>query len=239
MSIYSECSEALTSLMEHPPDDLQGVFTEIDVVRKAGKPGWSSSNFKEAGRHANQVVGTQYRARKLCRYGPVTLPDGSQDYARIGSKIVYADAESGPEVFTTPNGEFPRLMIHEDSLGHPGRRVGTNRNDLDPWDTQDIRVKETTVASNGDGPGVDVRPFERRVAELEANLNRANKLLAERDKELERLRNQRAKTVNGSLDEDAVRKIAEDAALAVVSDLDEKVSDLTDRFDRIRGAITA
>lgn len=231
MSIYSQCSEAAAKLMKNPPKDQGGVFTEIDVVRLAGSSGWSTENYKEALRHANQVVGTNYRARKLCRYGPVELPDGTKDYARIASKIVYADAENGPDVWKTPNGNFPKLMIHDDEIGRQGRRHNTNRNDLASWDEQDIKaikVKEPVI-KGAKGPAVDVGPFERRIAQLEADLNRANKLLEEKEREIQRLRDHKATPINGKgIDESRVKKLAEDAVEAFVSDLTERLSRLED-----------
>lgn len=132
-SIYKQCSEAASKLIADPPEAHNGVFTEIDVVQRASKPEWSQSDYKEAHRQANQVLGTRYRERKLCRFGPVVLPDGVQDYGRIASKIVYANAEEGPQAWETPNGTFQRLMIEGDDIGRQGRRFGTERTDLVAW----------------------------------------------------------------------------------------------------------
>lgn len=152
-SIYKQCSEAASKLIEAPPEAHGGVFTEIDVVQRASKPEWSKDDYKEAHRQANQVLGTRYRERKLCRFGPVELPDGVKDYGRIASKIVYANAEGGPQEWETPNGTFPRLMIEGDDIGRQGRRFGTERTDLVAW---------------GKAPVSDDLP--RRIARLEKRI---------------------------------------------------------------------
>lgn len=171
MSLYRECSQAVERLMEHPPAKHGGVFTEIDVTAKAATREWSNDNLEEAMRHANQVCGTKYRERKLCRYGPVVLPDGTEDYARIASKIVYADADTGPDEWETPNGVFPKMMIEEDPLTAQGRRRGTVRNDLVAWDDQ------THTA----------RPLSRE-ARLKQELEAAKRQVARSQAELDRLR---------------------------------------------------
>lgn len=163
MSLYRECSKAVDRLMSEPPAQHGGVFTEIDVVAKAATRAWTNDNFTEAQRHANQVCGTKYRERKLCRYGPITLPDGTQDYARIASKIVYADAATGPDEWVTPNGAFPKLMIEDDPLVAQGRRRGTTRNDLVLW-----RDEEAPMPEN-------VAELRKRIRELEDSLALASR----------------------------------------------------------------
>lgn len=130
-SLYQQCSKAIERLMERGD-----VFTEIDVVSEAATGEWTDDDYKRALKDANAVCGTHYRSRKLGRYGPVKFADGVEDYARIAEKIVYADAEKGPEFWETPNGEFPKLMLEDDSLVAQGRRSGTNRNDAKPWSEQ-------------------------------------------------------------------------------------------------------
>lgn len=137
-SLYRQCVKALESLLGSPSEEHNGVFTEIDIIQRAATPDWTEKDYKAAIREANAVAGTYYRYRKLCRYGPIVLEDGSEDYARIGGKIVYGDAEKGPKVWKTPNGRFPRLMLEEDSLGRQGRRAGTERNDAEDWNGQSI-----------------------------------------------------------------------------------------------------
>jgi hypothetical protein len=66
------------------------------------------------------------------------LADGTEDYARIAGKIVYADAETGPDQWQTPNGNFPKLMIEDDTLKRQGRRAGTERSDAEPWEDQPL-----------------------------------------------------------------------------------------------------
>lgn len=156
MSIYKQCSEAALQLMINPPEAHGGVFTEIDVVQRASRPEWSREDYKEAHRQANQVLGTRYRERKLCRFGPVELPDGNKDYGRIASRIVYANAQDGPREWETPNGVFRRLMVENDKIGRQGRRFGTERTDLVDW--------------VGD---VEEPQVENRVAKLERSLNEA------------------------------------------------------------------
>lgn len=138
-SLYRQCSAAVDLLAEKPPKQHGGVFTEIDVVSKAAaRHDWSQGDYQQGLHDANAVCGTQYRNRKLCRFGPVKLADGTLDYARVAGKIVYADAETGPEAWETPNGEFPKLMIEDDELKRQGRRAGTERNDAQPWEDQVI-----------------------------------------------------------------------------------------------------
>lgn len=230
MSIYSECSKALRELMKDPPEDFGGVFTEIDVVRLAGHAGWSKDNYKEAVRHANNLMGAQYRARKLCRFGPVKLPNGQLDHARIASKIVYASAETGPKVWETPNGKFKRMMMENDPIQRAGRKIGTNRNDLASWDGQNLSMvstKATPVPVPVDTPA-DVTPKVETHAEIVVRL-RAR--IQELEDENERLR---AAAATHHCDHEvadldvataaAVKKIAEDAVLAVVGDLEDRVA---------------
>lgn len=147
-SLYRQCSAAIEQLVatrEEVDGEVRAtptgaVFTEIDVEAMAATGTWTAKDFERALKDANQVCGTQYRARKLCRYGPVVLADGSEDYARIAGKIVYADAETGPEFWETPNGKFPKLMVQDDKLTHQGRRHGTNRNDAVSWENQDLKA---------------------------------------------------------------------------------------------------
>lgn len=202
MSIYKQCSEAATKLMQEPPKDNGGVFTEIDVVTLAGVPEWSQDDYEDAMRHANQIVGTQYRARKLCRYGPVEFPDGEKDYGRIASKIVYAPAETGPKTWKTPNGTFKKLMMEDDSIGRQGRRRYTNRNDLAPWEDQGIEVKSSRTT--------------KRIKTLERNLAAERK----RSQELESKLRQREAAGDGELEE-RIR--------AVIGDFDERLGRLEER----------
>lgn len=190
MTIYQQCSEAVTKLMENPPADHSGVFTEIDVVTLAGRADWSEDDYQEALRHANQVVGTQYRARKLCRYGPVTFPDGEKDYARIASKIVYAPADTGSKTWRTPNGTFKKLMMEDDNFGRQGRRRYTNRSDIVKWADQGIDVKAG-------------KPYEKRIKQLERDLEAERERVAELESAL------RQSSVGGEVEE-RLRAVIED-----------------------------
>lgn len=164
-ALYSACSEAVRGLIEHPPQVHEGTFTELDVVTLASSPDWTPEDWKQAMRQASQVCGLMFRTRRLSRYGPVRLADGTEDYVRIATKIAYADPLEGPANLETPNGSFPRMMIEDDGLGHQGRRRGTNRNDLEPWESQRILVGAN---HNGVATGNRVQQLEREVRELQA-----------------------------------------------------------------------
>lgn len=186
MAIYHLCSQALKSLMEDPPTDLPfyqenpGVFTEIDIVNRAqnlARAEWGSDPaiFRQAMRNANQVAGTFWREMKVARYGPVELPDRSQDYARAASKIVYAHPELGPEWLKTPNGTFKRMMVWEDTIGRQGRKIGTNRDDTKPWDEQEItKTKAVTEVAKPDKAKADLKAAQRRIEQLEAENRRVH-----------------------------------------------------------------
>lgn len=179
-SLYRQCVAAVGRLREKPPKEHDGVFTEIDVQIKAASTAekkWTQPDYQKALHEGNAVCGAQYRGRKLCRYGPVILEDGSEDYARIAGKIVYADAETGPEFWETPNGRFPKLMMEDDGLAKQGRRAGTERNDALPWAGQDIKPRQIhrrspSVAPSTASPEPDmertIKDLLARVEELEA-----------------------------------------------------------------------
>jgi hypothetical protein len=183
-SLYRQCSTAVDLLAEKPPKQHGGVFSEIDVVGKAAAQNdWGQDDYQQGLHDANAVCGTQYRGRKLCRYGPVLLSDGTEDYARIAGKIVYADAESGPDKWKTPNGEFPKLMIEDDTLKRQGRRAGTDRNDAQTWEDQPLRPRRIPRRKASSARGAKT---ERDLREMVANL-------AERVYELEERENKRLK----------------------------------------------
>lgn len=169
MSIQAECREAMNRLAERGD-----VFTEFDVANEASHEGWSSKHFEQAVRQAYNVLQGDYKKGKLVRFGPVEF-QGIQDYARRGTKIVYADAEKGPDGFETPNGIFPRLYAATDKLVRAGRRVGTSRDDTKPWDTQEVATKPGTTR----GPAIDPAPLLRKIEELQAANRRLEKQLAE------------------------------------------------------------
>lgn len=179
MSIYSECADAARKLMGNPPQANGGVFTELEVVQLAQNSKWSTEDWKAAMRHANQVLGQYYRARKLCRFGPVQVPNGEgtvEDYGRIASKIVYAGAEKGPDVWETPNGDFWKLMFEDDEIAKAGRKHSANRSDLVPWAEQNALMpppKEIPM-------DVRVETMERTIRELATRVEALEGIEAER-----------------------------------------------------------
>lgn len=178
--IYAACAEAADRLLETPPDDHGGVFTELDVIAQASTPEWSPSDYQAAMRQASQVCGLLFRSRRLCRYGPVQF-DGTRDYARIATKIVYGNPESGPKVFKTPNGSFKRIMIEDDDLGHQGRRAGTNRDDLVPWDKHQEWVERHAKSSRRNLSEARLKELE----DLVESLSTRNATLENRNRWLE------------------------------------------------------
>lgn len=165
MSLGQQISEAIDKLVKNPPNN--GIFTEIDVLARIASNDWDEDDLKKATRQVNEVLGRRYRARKLCRFGPVELPDEKKDYGRIATKIAYAEPDSGPRIWDTPNGTFPRMMIEDDTLGSQGRRYGTNRNDLAPWDDQQIDRQRRSL------PDPTVQRLQAQVRELESALEDA------------------------------------------------------------------
>jgi hypothetical protein len=156
-SLYRQCAAAVERII-HDRDGR--VFTEIDVLMEAADPKqWKMDTYTEALHPANAICGTQYRNRKLSRFGPIILSDGSEDFARIDGKIVYADAATGPEAWETPNGPIPRLMIEDDTVGKQGRRAGTGRNDELPWEGQasTVRPKRIRRRKASTGSVVDLK----------------------------------------------------------------------------------
>lgn len=195
---YQRCARILDELIEHPPSAHGSVFTELEIVRKVLPKDWDPETepnlLKQAHRQANMVCGSYYRDRKLSRFGPVELSNGSKDYARIAAKIAYAPAEGGPEVWETPNGVFPKLMLEDDDITQQGRRYSANRNDLEPWDEQDFGVAvihpATAATAHTNGNGKASRKTQaRRLRELEAMMKSHDKRL----KELEQQEKKRAK----------------------------------------------
>ncbi len=153
MSIYTDCVDAISVLAEGDE-----IWTEFEVQEVVAAE-WPDAEFKEIARQANQAIGNAYRKQQVVRFGPVTLPDGSQDYARIAAKIAYASAQNGPNEFVTPNGAFPALIWSSaNTLNRPGRMPSNNRDDREPWEDQDFKVEASKILKpNG---------IERAVAEL-------------------------------------------------------------------------
>lgn len=147
-SVYISCVEASRALLDEPQlrvvtDGPAGIFTELDVVLLAARSACRGMNERQreewmdqAPYHASQAMGMLWRTSRAARYGPVHLPEVNKpDYMRIASKIVYSHP-NGPAAITTPNGRFPRIMVSNDPAKSPGRRYGTDRTDLEPWEDQ-------------------------------------------------------------------------------------------------------
>lgn len=222
MSIYKACSSACRELAKAGEP-----FIDIDVVNAAAQDGWSDRNYREAQRQANQIVGTEYRAGKLVRYGPVTF-EGNKDYVRKAGRILYADTENGPKVLDTPNGKFKQVHDRADNLARVGRRQGTSRDDFTAWDQQ------SPESIRSDSMLVDGRPLERRIHQLEAELNAANKRCEELEAENGRLRETKAGEMV-SLAPD--RALIDEAVLEALDalDIDGRIKTLEQReADRAR-----
>lgn len=168
-SLYRQCGSAVKRIIRKNPT---GVFTEIDILTEAADQSWKSDDYIDALHPANAVCGTMYRDRKLSRFGPIVLSDGSEDFARIDGKIVYADAETGPEFWETPNGRIPRLMIENDEVGRQGRRAGTNRNDETPWDEQPLAVRPKKIRRRKASAGGSVVDLRKEVETLRAQVKK-------------------------------------------------------------------
>lgn len=150
-SIQAQCREAMNRLA------ARGVtFTERDVVNMAAMPNWLPRQHSKAQRAAYAVLQGDYRRGRLCRFGPVDMPDSDdQDYVRNESKVVYASAERGPAAVDTPNGVFRKMLADDDTISRVGRRPGIDRDDFKPWDQQGAHepVRESEPESNGNGNG--------------------------------------------------------------------------------------
>lgn len=162
MSIYTDCVDAISALAES-----NEIWTEFEV-QESVVGSWPDADFKEIARQANQAIGNAYRRQQVVRFGPVTLPDASQDYARIAAKIAYASANNGPSEFVTPNGTFPALIWSSaNKLNRPGRMPSNNRDDREPWSDQDFKVDASKILKPN-GLEKAVAELIERVAALEA-----------------------------------------------------------------------
>lgn len=162
MSIYTDCVDAISVLAEG-----NEIWTELEV-QEFVVGNWPDADFKEIARQANQAIGNAYRRQQVVRFGPVTLPDGSQDYARIAAKIAYASANNGPSEFVTPNGTFAALIWSgANKLNRPGRMPSNNRDDREPWSDQDFKVDASKILKPN-GLEKAVAELIERVAALEA-----------------------------------------------------------------------
>jgi hypothetical protein len=57
-----------------------------------------------------------------------------------------------------------------DTIAKAGRRVGTNRDDTKPWAKQVVSVKQ-----QADNSGIDTRPLENKIQQLQSENNRLRK----------------------------------------------------------------
>ncbi len=127
-TVYQHCADAIRRLTSNGEP-----FTDLDAVTQAAQPSWTEEDYRTAMIRANQIVQAFYKDGKLVRYGPVRLPDGTQDYVRYSARIVHASPTGRLATLSTPNGDFPRLLSINDSFAGAGRRKGTNRDDQSPW----------------------------------------------------------------------------------------------------------
>lgn len=210
-SVYKQCSQALRETLEEGRP-----FTELDIVNRASAVEWNKARWKQALTSANQLLNAQYRAGKLVRFGPVKY-QGELDYARIGTKIVYAGLDATS--LKTPNGTFSTLTHDQDQISAPGRRVGTNRDDMVVWSEQeDTALIQETATMTGN---IDVRPFERRIASLESERNRLVKECRRLTQEIEKLKNQNEDPIT-----QAIEQLVEDQVMALVGDLETRISNV-------------
>lgn len=184
-SVYRQCASALDRIIQNPPRQHGGVFTEIDVTTEAATNEWNNAEYTKSLHDSNEICGQRFRGRKLCRYGPVVIGKGKdkiEDYARIAGKIVYADAAKGPDIWKTPNGEFRKMMVEDDHLSRQGRKPAANRNDAEPWSEQALPAKPRPSKARRD---------KSQVTSSERNLEKLVESLAERVESLEEERAQR------------------------------------------------
>lgn len=186
-SVYKQCAAAIDRIVQNPPRQHGGVFTEIDVATEAATDDWDNSEYTKSLHDSNEICGQRFRNRRLCRYGPVVIGKGKdkiEDYARIAGKIVYADAARGPDVWVTPNGKFRKMMVEDDHLSRQGRKPAANRNDAEPWSEQALPAKPRPAKSSRSRHTV-------LKARTERDLERLVLSLAERVESLEEERAQR------------------------------------------------
>lgn len=235
MSIYSDCSAAISNLAARPE-----VFSEIDVVNLASSDGWSKVNFKEARKYANQIVSQKYRSGDLVRYGPVVYGE-VQDYARRAAMIVYGGATTGPDEWDTPNGKIPRLLRHDDHIQIAGRRKGTARHDEQLWSEQ-----------AGIDPGIQiVRAPKGRARRAPKDSNELQKEIMRLTQELSQARGRVAELEsglttssdhgdNGGSSHTGLSKTeVEDMLIELVSGYDRRLEEIEARVDRFTKAFAA
>lgn len=203
MSMYTDCGQAARQLIDDPslvdPDQyagIIGVFNELDVITLTARDcgPFGDDEFKLASHEASQVMKALFNSGIAVRFGPVQPPGFEPDYLRVDSKILYAHPDRYTEI-QTPNGTFPRMFDKDDYIGRPGRRAGTNRNDLESWDL--LATRETPAASG-----------QHEVIRLRAEVATLTQRLDAAEAENHRLREHRAQALT-----------AEDIASAVAKQL--------------------
>ena len=185
-SVYRQCAAALDRIIQNPPRQHGGVFTEIDVTTEAATNDWNNVEYTKSLHDSNEICGQRFRGRKLCRYGPVVIGKGKdkvEDYARIAGKIVYADAAKGPEIWETPNGKFRKMMVEDDHLSRQGRKPAANRNDAEPWSEQALPAKPRASKARQakHQPSTSDRDLERRFERLAARVESLEEERAQRE----------------------------------------------------------
>lgn len=184
-SIYKQCANAIDRIVQNPPRQHGGVFTEIDVVTEAATTDeWGNAEYTKSLHDSNEICGQRFRNRKLCRYGPVTIGKGQdkiEDYARIAGKIVYADAAKGPNIWKTPNGSFKKMMVEDDHLSRQGRKPAANRNDAEPWSEQALPSKPRKPRRMALKPRTE-RDLEKLVISLAERVESLEEERAQREK---------------------------------------------------------
>jgi hypothetical protein len=189
MSIYTECADAARYLA-----DQGQPFTDISVINRAMKDGWSDANRKEATQTAPMILQTMYRASKVIRYGVV--PKGApgtreDDYVRRGEgRLVYSGRLTGPKELVTPNGMFRPILHATDPIARNGRRKVSLRNDFVKWEGQ-----VPDVVTEDEVSGREPTDLSSYIERLESDLRAANARNEELQAELERQRQHSAKLV--------------------------------------------
>lgn len=240
MSIYSDCSQAISDLAE-----LHEVFTEIDVVNHAADDGWNKALYKEARKYANQIVSAKYRNGELVRYGPVEY-GGIKDYARRAGMIAYGGATKGPEVWTTPNGSFPPISRHSDTIQTSGRRKGTARHDEKAWSDQpelpaDIKIAATAkgaAKSRNGSSGTPSGAAQREIERLTTALAVAQGHITDLERQLVEARSGAPDgAAEESFDAKNLRHEVESIVLELVAGFDGRLADVETRVQRFTAAL--
>src|SRR5437868_4639341 len=125
MSVYTECSAAARELVASGEP-----FTEIDVAHAAALADWTEDDWREAGRHAPQILSAFWRRAKIVRFGPVVRGGDRPDYVRKDEGFLVVagvDAWQNGRVLSTPNGNFTAIRYGHDPLRRDGRPPARSR----------------------------------------------------------------------------------------------------------------